>query len=449
MAYPHFGPPPRANDECRCFRPWPPLHSPTIAVTDADRIRTLEEALQLSVQRERERQLEIERLREQLRRAQRLAALGRLAGAVVHDFNTLLCAIGGYAHLMLRRLGTEDPLRRNAEHLLQASDKAGGLVRQLLAFSRKPAQPGAAVDLNSVVQALEGLLVRVLGDDVELVTRLEGGLPAVCGDPGQIEQVLFNLAANARDAMPQGGRLSIVTRDAGVVERRREPRSSTGVPRHHVCVEVADTGCGMDDDTRARIFDPFFTTKGPDRGTGLGLATVHGIVSQSGGHIEVSSAPGRGTTFRIFLPAITRVEVAAPAPARAVPPPRGQETVLLLEDEALLRSAIEETLAEHGYKVLSAPDADEALRLFEQQDHVDVLLADVVLPKKSGPEVARALTERDPSLRVLYMSGRMDQILFARTQRAGAIAFLPKPFTPDVLLEKMRAVLQGPPPPTH
>ena len=415
-------------------------------MSDAERIRELEAALESSLEREHDQQVELARLREQLHRAERLAAVGRVASAIVHDFNTLLCAIGGYAHLLLRRMKPDDPLVRPAEQLLQAAEKAGGFVRQLLAFTRKPARAREPVDVNAVVRDIESLLVRVLGADVELVTHLAPDLPAIWADPGQIEQVLFNLAANARDAMPEGGRVSIVTREVGRVERRTGPRAAAGAPPHQLCLEVADTGCGMDAATMDRIFDPFFTTKGPDRGTGLGLATVHGIVAQAGGTIRVESEPGRGTTFRILLPALAEARATAHVPRTALSAPRGTETVLVVEDETLLRDAITETLIEHGYNVLSAPDGDEALRLFEQQSHVDVLLADIVLPQQSGPEIARALSARDPRLRVLYMSGRVDQILFARTQPGGETAFLPKPFTPHVLLEKMRAVLKAPPP---
>jgi two-component system, cell cycle sensor histidine kinase and response regulator CckA len=369
-----------------------------------------------------------------------LEAIGRLAGSVAHDVNTLLCAIGGYALLLRRRLDEQDPNVRTADQILEAAQKAGGLVRHLLALASTSARPRAAVDVNTVVRDLEPLLVRLLGDGVALTTSLSDDLPAVRADVGELEQVLMNLVTNARDAMPQGGRLSIETGDLGCVERRRAPRESQGEPPRQVRLAVSDSGCGMDAATRARIFEPFFTTKGPDQGTGLGLTIVRSIITQAGGAVHVTSETDRGTTFEVVLPAAPRADSQAPGLARGEP--HGTETVLVVEDEALLREVIGETLSEHGYTVLAAGDGEEALRMIaDEPGRVDVLLADIVLPGLSGPQVAQQLAVRDAGIRVLYMSGNT-------ASGHGDVTpfnFLPKPFTPGRLLQKLRSVLEAPP----
>jgi len=370
-----------------------------------------------------------------------LEAIGRLAGSVAHDVNTLLCAIGGYALLLRRRLEAEHPNARTADQILEAAQKAGGLVRHLLAFgSGRP--PRGAVDVNALVRNLEPLLARILGDEVALTTRLAADLPRVRADAGELEQVLMNLVTNARDAMPQGGRLNIETADLGCVDRRRARREPQGEPPRQVCLSVSDSGCGMDAATRDRIFEPFFTTKGPEHGTGLGLTIVHSIVAQAGGAVRVASEAGAGTTFQVVLPALLPADATAPSRGPAVEEPRGTETVLVVEDEMLLRDVIGETLSGHGYTVLTAADGDEALRVAGAQgQHVDVLLADIVLPGLTGPQVARELAGRDAGIRVLYMSGNTPRGYAEVTP----FNFLAKPFTPGLLLQKLRRVLEAPP----
>jgi PAS domain S-box-containing protein len=384
-------------------------------------------------------------LEEQLRQAQKMEAVGRLAGGVAHDFNNLLSVITGYCDLLLRPLAPEAPGRAQIEEMLGAAEAAISVTRQLLAFSRSQVIEPRVLDLSGVVGRTERLLQRLLGSDIALVTRLGSGTAAVRADPGQIEQVVMNLAVNARDAMPAGGRLVIETAVVQLDETavRDEPAVRPG---WFVMLAVCDTGVGMDALTQTRIFEPFFTTKDVGKGTGLGLATVYGIVRQSGGLIRVESEPGRGTTFRVYLPrveqAVAAVAVGSAGP-RAVAAPRGSEVVLVVEDSDPLREFDREVLELQGYTVLDAPNGHAALEVATAQDRIDLLMSDVVLPGMNGRELAGRLMSQRPRLKVLFTSGHPTEVLERYGIDAGD-SYLQKPFTLDTLARKVREVLDGP-----
>ncbi len=384
---------------------------------------------------------ERKRLEDQLRQAQRMEAVGQLAGGVAYDFNNLLTVITGYGETHLQNLAKGDPRRRGVEQMLKAAKRAMALTHQLLAFNRRQAIQPRVVDLNGIVGGLEGTLRRVIGDGVELVSRLHPRLGRVRADPGQIEQVLMNLCVNARDAMPRGGRLTIETANVELDEiyTRLHP---TVKPGSTVMLSVADTGVGMDPETQARIFEPFFTTKDPEKGTGLGLATVYGIVKQSGGNIWFSSEPGRGTVFKLYLP---RVEDTAALDSRAPDTEEvrvGAETILLVEDETDVRELIREMLSTEGYRVIEAGNGKEALAAAEKADHrIDLMMTDVVMPKMSGTELAERLGRTVTGLKVLYMSGYMDKMIVDQGVLDRDFTFLEKPFTSAILLRKVREAL--------
>jgi PAS domain S-box-containing protein len=381
-------------------------------------------------------------LERQLIQAQKMEAVGRLAGGVAHDFNNLLTIINGYAQLLIEPISPKDPRRGHLKEILMAGERAASLTRQLLAFSRLQVLEPRVLDLNSVIANIEKMLRRLIGEDVELVSTLKPDLGRVKVDPGQIEQVIMNLAVNARDAMPQGGKLFIETSNVEIDEIYARGHSPM-IPGKYVMVAVSDTGCGMDLETQAHIFEPFFTTKGKDRGTGLGLATVYGIVKQSGGFIWVYSAPGRGSTFKIYLPSIEEaLPTAEPAevPAELA---KASETVLVVEDEQGVRSLVCETLASHGYKVLEAAGAAQALQIAEQHtEPIHLLLTDVVMPQTSGKGLAKGLLTLHPETKVIYMSGYTDDAIVRHGILEGGTPFLQKPFAPKALLLKMREVLK-------
>jgi PAS domain S-box-containing protein len=368
-------------------------------------------------------------LESQLRQAQKMEAVGRLAGGIAHDFNNLLTAISGYSEFLAS--GIEDPrLKRHAEEIKKASARAANLTGQLLAFSRRQVLQPRVLDLNAVVSDMDSLLRRLIGEDVELVTMLEPGLPAVQADPTQIEQVIVNLAVNARDAMPNGGSVTIET--ASVVTDRGS----------FVELLLTDTGIGMTEEERQQLFDPFFTTKAG--GTGLGLATVYGVVEQSGGTIEVDSAPGMGSSFRVWLPSVEDAPEAVAATATSAPT-AGSETILLVEDETVVRQLVAEILETTGYTVLQAGDGPSALELLRRHaDPVELLVTDVVMPGMSGPEVAKAVTAMRPGMQVLYTSGYTDQAIGHHGVLEPGIAFLQKPFSADDLTSKVRGLLDEP-----
>ena len=380
-------------------------------------------------------------MEEQFRQAQRLEAVGRLAGGVAHDFNNIVQAITGYTALLLSDFPTNDPRRADLEEIRSAAQRATALTRQLLAFSRKQVLQPRVLNLNDVVLGVEKMLRRLIGEDIALVFTPWLGLGSVKADPGQMEQVLLNLAVNARDAMPQGGRLTIETADAELDDAYASAHAGV-TPGRYVMIAVSDTGTGMSPDTRAHLFEPFFTTKERGKGTGLGLAMVHGIVKQSEGHIVVYSEPARGTTFKIYLP---RVEHAAESPVIQPSAPSsfdGRETVLIAEDDRAVREVVAETLAQRGYTVLKAANGQAALEVARSRDGaIDLLLTDIVMPGMTGRELAQALADQFPKLRLLYMSGYTDDAVVRHAILEENMPFLQKPFTTDALALKVREVL--------
>jgi PAS domain S-box-containing protein len=382
-------------------------------------------------------------LEEHLRQAQKMEAVGRLAGGIAHDFNNLLTVIGGYTSLMLRKMGASDPLREKAEGVKEAADRAAELTRQLLAFSRKQILQPRVIDLNALIQDTGKMLRALISEDYEIVTLLQPVIGRICADPGQVEQILMNLLVNARDAMPDGGRIVIETAD---VELGGDYASThiAARPGPYVMLAVTDAGVGMDSETQRHIFEPFFTTKDVDKGTGLGLATVYGIVKQSGGSIWVYSEPGKGTTFKIYLPRVDEAVEANSSPETHTGPPRGSETVLLVEDDLAVGAFARDVLEECGYRVLSAADPAGALRLCENHDGpIHLLLTDVVMPRMNGRQLALAAAELRPEMRVLYMSGYTDDAVLRRGLLDPDLPFIQKPFTPAALEMKVREVLDS------
>jgi two-component system, cell cycle sensor histidine kinase and response regulator CckA len=384
-------------------------------------------------------------LEAQLRQAQKMEAVGRLAGGIAHDFNNLLTAILGYAGLMLRRLRPGDPLLHEAQEVRKAGERAADLTRQLLAFSRKQVLVPQVVDLGLVVAEIESMLRRVIGEDIELVTRTEAGLWVARVDAGQVGQVILNLAVNARDAMPGGGRLTIALQNVEVDEAfiREHPGAKPG---SYVMLRVTDTGVGMSPETQSHVFEPFFTTKEIGKGTGLGLATVYGIVKQSDGYVAVRSGLGLGSTFAVYLPRVAGV--ARPRePERMMNETRGSETVLLVEDEEAVRRLVREILESAGYAVLDAASGAEAIeRSHDHPGPIHLMMTDVVMPGMSGPQLANQITAARPGIRVLYTSGYPDDALGSLGALRPGTAFLQKPVTPDELADRVRQVLDGPAP---
>jgi two-component system cell cycle sensor histidine kinase/response regulator CckA len=372
--------------------------------------------------------------------------VGRLAGGVAHDFNNLLTVINGYSDLSARRVAEHSPLRRNLEEIRKAGERAASLTRQLLAFSRKQVLQPRLLSLNEVVTDMEKMLRRLIGEDIELLTVLEKELRRTEADPGQIEQVILNLAINARDAMPTGGKLIISTSNASL-DDTYAARHVGVQPGAYVQLAVSDNGYGMTPDVQKKIFEPFFTTKEQGKGTGLGLATVYGIVTQSGGNIWVYSEPGRGTTFKIYLPASETEGEAARVEAREQSLAlSGTETILLVEDDQTVRHMTREILEGYGYTVLDAASGGEAVRLYEAHAQtIHLLLTDVVMPQISGKELADAVTLVRPDVKVLFMSGYTDEAIVHHGVLDEGVAFIQKPFTPDALARKVRETLDTPP----
>ena len=382
-------------------------------------------------------------LEAQFRQAQKMEAVGRLAGGVAHDFNNLLTAITGYSDLTLRKLNQSDPLRKNIEEVKKAAERASSLTRQLLAFSRKQVMQPKVLDLNAIISDMNKMLPRLIGEDLKVNMRLAEDLGRIKADPGQIEQVIVNLVVNARDAMPQGGTLTVAT--SNVIMDEELARSYVSVQQGpHVLLAVSDTGCGMDAETQQHIFEPFFTTKEMGKGTGLGLSTVFGIVKQSQGGIWVSSEVGQGTTFKVYLP---RVDAQADALEEKDAPKgvaRGTETVLLVEDDDLVRSVARVTLELCGYEVLEAANGGEALLISKEREcKVDLLLTDVVMPRMSGRTLVKEITDLCPKMKVLYMSGYTNDAVVSHGVFQEGVAFIQKPFTPEALSRKVREVLES------
>jgi len=380
-----------------------------------------------------------------LRQAQKVEAIGRLAGGIAHDFNNLLTAILGSIDLLLEMLPPDHPGREEGGEARKAALRAADLTRQLLAFSRQQLLAPRVLDLNAVVADMERLLRRLLGEDIELRTVLAAELDSVRADPGQLEQVIVNLAVNARDAMPKGGQLTIETANTTTDESYAATHAVVP-PGRYVLLTVSDNGVGMDLETQTRIFEPFFTTKERGQGTGLGLATVYGIVKQSGGYIWVYSELDHGTTFKVYLPRVSApVEPAIAAPAAAGASPLGTETILVVEDQEEVRNLIRRMLQARGYRVLVAASGQEALPLADaRRGAIDLLVTDVVMPGMGGRELALLLGPTHPQMRVLYLSGYTDKSIVHRGLLEPGLAFLQKPFSADVLARKVREVLDSP-----
>ena len=380
-------------------------------------------------------------LEDQLRQAQKMEAVGMLAGGVAHDFNNLLTIISGYSQLILNSVAPGNSVHYSAEQILKAGERAATLTQQLLAFSRPQGLQPKILDVNQLVTGLGSLLRRLIGEDIDLQLALHADLGRVSADAGEVEQVLMNLAVNARDAMPCGGTLTIETNNVELDDSYTS-RHMTVKPGPYVLLAVSDNGGGMDEATQARLFEPFFTTKAAGRGTGLGLSTVFGIVKHSGGNVNVYSVPGRGTSIKVYLPRVDRQAETEPASTRTRVAP-GSETVLLVEDEEMVRRLVRESLERAGYRVMDTSDPVEARRLSESyRGIIHLLITDVVMPRISGRELAEELVARRPAMKVLYMSGYTDNAIVNTGILHKEVAFLQKPFTPAALAAKVREVLE-------
>jgi nitrogen-specific signal transduction histidine kinase/CheY-like chemotaxis protein len=382
------------------------------------------------------------RLEEQLRQSQKIEAIGTLAGGVAHDFNNLLTAILGYSDLLLGAVPADSPLRRDLKEIRTAGQRAASLTQQLLAFSRRELAVMKVLDLTKIIADVETMLRSLVGDNIALVTMTSPSLGYIKADRGQLEQVLVNLVANARDAMPAGGRLTIDCIDVDLHDLKAADRAGLG-PGRYVTLTVSDTGIGMDAETRGRIFEPFFSTKEKGRGTGLGLSTVYGIVTQSGGHIRVDSEPGHGTSVRIWWP---RVDDAISPPERRMTarPAGGSETILLVEDQETVRRFAKTVLTRGGYRVLEAAHGEEAMDVATGADEsIDLVLTDAVMPGMSLSSLIAGLDAVQPNSKTLIMSGYTSEAVVRRGISQSDIPFLQKPFTGSTLLSKVREVLDA------
>lgn len=385
----------------------------------------------------------IKRLEADFRQAQKMDAVGRLAGGVAHDFNNLLSVIIGYSELLYNQLAADDDKRSMVYEVQKAGERAAGLTRQLLAFSRKQVLNPRVISLNPLLSDLNRMLRRLIGEGIALVEAMDPALGLAKVDPGQFEQALINLAVNARDAMNETGRLTIETRNAHVDAKYAEQHPDVQ-PGEYVVLIVSDTGHGMDEATRARIFEPFFTTKAAGKGTGLGLAMVYGFAKQSDGHIEVQSAPNEGTTFRLFLPRVADTETVLMPPSESFRVTGGNETILLVEDEEPLRTLVRQVLQSYGYTVLEARDGQDGLWMAGQYTGtIHALLTDVVMPRVGGRELAEQLSQQRPHLPVLFMSGNTEDARLQRGELGAAAAFVQKPFSPLALARKVRQLLDA------
>ncbi len=408
-----------------------------LAITNA---RLLQSALHELAEREKA-EATLRKTEEQLRHAQKMEAVGRLAGGVSHDFNNMLSVVLSYTGLILADLKSDDPLRADIEEIQKAGERAADLTRQLVTFSRQQVVLPKVIDLNQIITGMERMVARLLGADVEVTLLPAARLGKVKADPGQIEQIVMNLAVNARDAMPSGGKLTVQTNNTELDEHyANEHLGVTAGP--YVMLAVTDTGIGMDPETQAQIFEPFFTTKEKGKGTGLGLSIVFGIVKQSGGHIWVYSEPGKGTTFKVYLP---RTD-AKPEVSQSQPPPaeggRGSETILLVEDDEQVRAVARGILRRSGYTVLEAPGPGEALLVVEKYGaRINLLVTDVVLPRMNGPELVERVRTSRPDIKVLFMSGYTDEAIIQHGILDSGVTFLQKPITPDTLTRNVREAL--------
>jgi signal transduction histidine kinase len=378
---------------------------------------------------------------EQLRQVQKIEAIGRLAAGVAHDFNNILTAITGHSELLIRQLDADDPRRKNAEQIEKAAYRAAGLTRQLLIFSRKQVIQPRVLDLNAVIVDIKKMLCRLIGEDIEFCTLLDPATGHIKADPGQIEQVIMNLVVNARDAMPTGGKLTVTTASTTLDKNHLKNFPDMGAG-DYVMLAIADTGTGMSEEVKAHLFEPFFTTKPPGTGTGLGLATCFGIVKQNAGHISVQSELGSGTTFKIYFPQVQLAIEPLRVRNRPTEVAGGNETVLLVEDEPVVRELAVATLREKGYTVVEAGNGEEGLRLARQHDgKIDLVLTDVVMPVMGGKEMADALRTSHPDTKILFTSGYTEDALGHHGVLRPGILFLPKPYLTATLARKVREVL--------
>jgi CheY-like chemotaxis protein len=373
-----------------------------------------------------------------------MEAIGQLTGGVAHDFNNILAIILGNGDFLRQSLSESDPRRADAEAILEAGQRAAGLTRQLLAFSRRQVLEPRLLDLNQIVRGLEKMLRRIIGEDIEFSSVLAEGLPSVRADAGQIEQVIMNLVVNARDAMPLGGKLSIETK--GVVLDRAYARTHLGAAQGpHVMLAVSDTGCGMDAETKRRLFEPFFTTKERGKGTGLGLSTCYGIVKQSEGWIWVYSEPQQGTVFKVYLPV---ADAAAEPTVTALTTPalaKGHETVLVIEDDPQVREMVRRVLGSRHYEILEARDGEQAMAVANAHGGpIDLVLSDVIIPGLNGPEIVQKVQQQRDGTRALFMSGYTDHAVLRDRILGTGVDFIQKPFAPDALAIKVREVLDAP-----
>jgi two-component system cell cycle sensor histidine kinase/response regulator CckA len=405
-----------------------------------DRMARLPVAIRRALKDKAER-IARRRLEEQLQQAQKMEAIGRLAGGVAHDFNNLLTIISGYSQLILDRLPSDDPTRAHVNQIRGAGERAAALTRQLLAFSRKQVLEPRVLDLNEVVGGIDKMLRRLIGEDIDLLTVNSSGLWLVRADPGQVEQVIMNLVVNARDAMPQGGRLTIEMSNVDI-DGSYPDRNPAMVPGRYVTLAISDTGAGMAAEVKERAFEPFFTTKEHGKGTGLGLSTVYGIVKQSGGYIWVYSEIGKGTTFKIYLPAVGENISESQRTELRSRSAWGCETILVVEDNESVRKFVRSVLEPKGYDLLEADGSEDAAKLIEKHSGpIHLLLTDVVMPRLSGPELAARLAPHHPESKVLYMSGYTDNAIVHHGVLDPGTHFLQKPFVPEALMQKIREVL--------
>ena len=439
------GLPPSARDRERIFRrkdgtTFPVLIEDRLLRNEAGRIVGIRATIQDITER-KDAEEKMDSLQEQLRQSQKMEAVGRLAGGIAHDFNNLLTVIQGHCEISLLQFRGNNPLREDIVEIKKAADRAGNLTRQLLAFSRRQIMEMKVIDLNSLLRELEKMLRRVMGEDVELVTVLDEHLGKIKVDPGQMEQVVLNLAINARDALPSGGKFILETANVRLDEQYA--RSHIGVePGHFVTLSVTDTGSGMSPQVKERLFEPFFTTKEKGKGTGLGLSTVYGIIKQSSGNIRVYSEPGHGSTFRIYLPRVDQETDSLSRRDDAVSMLYGNETVLLVEDEPSVRGLAARVLRNQGYEVLEAVNGDEALQIANRhKGKIDLLLTDVVMPQIGGKELYDQLKPMRADLKVLFTSGYTETAILHQGELPPGVAFLQKPFSPIFLTHKVREIL--------
>ena len=417
----------------------------TVGVVQQNGRVTKLRGVMIDITKRKEAELALKSSEAQLRQSQKMEAIGRLAGGIAHDFNNILTAITGYSELMQEKMGEAHEMFRETNEIAKAARRAAELTRQLLAFSRQQVLQTKVLDLNEVIVDINQMVHRLIGEDIELVTEHGDALGSVKADPGQVQQVILNLAVNARDAMPDGGKLTIFTENVTIETKQSEGPQAEVEPGDYVMLALGDTGTGMNENVRAHLFEPFFTTKEKSKGTGLGLSTVYGIVHQSGGHISVESTLGEGTTFFVYLPRVEgEAEQKDSSETAAEKPATGTETILLVEDDESVRELASEILAINGYTVVEAHNGVEALVIYkEKRDEIDMLVTDVVMPQMGGKELAEKLAEGAPELKVLFLSGYTSTAIVEQGILDADTNFLQKPFTPAAFAGKVRALLDS------